>query len=149
MSRWVFLADPGSYGWAELVEEGRTVWDGIANRAAQGRLRQARRGDPVLIYHTSPDKALVGVARVASDPYPDPGHPDRVVVDLEPVTALHEPLPLDRIREDDVLGDAGFVRMPRVAIHEAPDPVWYRVLELTGTDPGSAVNMDPADAGGP
>jgi predicted RNA-binding protein with PUA-like domain len=149
MKRWVFLADPKSYGWADLVQEGRAVWDGIANRTAQGRLREARYGDVVLLYHTAPDKALVGVARVVSEPYPDPGHADRLVVDLEPVTTLREALPLDRIREDDVLSEAGFVRMPRVAIHEAPDPVWDRVLELTGTDPGTANDVDPAEVGGP
>jgi predicted RNA-binding protein with PUA-like domain len=149
MRRWVFLADPGSYGWPDLLEEGRAVWDGIANRTAQARLREARAGDDVLLYHTSPDRALVGVARVATDPYPDPGHPDRVVVDLEPVMALARPLGLDGIRADDVLGQAGFVRMPRVAVHEAPEEVWDRALDLTGTDPSWAEGMDPTGAAGP
>jgi predicted RNA-binding protein with PUA-like domain len=149
MARWVFLADPKSYGWGDLVADGRAVWDGIANRTAQGRLREARYGDVVLLYHTAPDKALVGVARVVSDPYPDPAHADRVVVDLEPITALSSTLDLAAIREDELLGRAAFVRMPRVAVHEATDAVWDRVLELTGTDPGSAEDMDPAEAGGP
>jgi predicted RNA-binding protein with PUA-like domain len=149
MAHWVFLADPKSYGWSDLVEEGCAVWDGIANRTAQGRLREARRGDGVLLYHTAPDKALVGVARVASDPYPDPADADRVVVDVEPVTALERPLALAEIREDELLADAGFVRMPRVAVHEADAELWDRVLELTGTDPASAEDMDPTEAGGP
>lgn len=149
MKRWIFLADPKSYGWTDLVREGRTVWDGIANRTAQGRLRDAAAGDRVLLYHTAPDKALVGVARVATDPYPDPAHPDRVVVDVEPVTELARPLPLAEIRDDDRLAGAGFVRMPRVAVHRAADEEWDRVLSLTGTDPGSADRVDPAQAGGP
>lgn len=133
--RWVFLADPDAYGWSDLVQEGRAVWDGIANRTAQGRLRQAASGDEVLLYHTSPDKALVGIARVARDPYPDPSHEDRVVVDLEPVTALARPLRREEVRADPVLSGAGFVRMPRVAVHAASAQEWDRVLELTGTDP--------------
>jgi predicted RNA-binding protein with PUA-like domain len=149
MSRWVFLADPKSYGWSDLVEEGRAVWDGITNRVAQGRLREARRGDGVLVYHTAPDKALVGIARVVSQPYPDPSDPDRVVVDVEPVTALARPLELAEIRADALLSEAGFVRMPRVAVHEATDPLWDRVLELSGTDPGAAEDVDPAEVGGP
>jgi predicted RNA-binding protein with PUA-like domain len=149
MARWVFLADPGSYGWAELVREGRAVWDGIGNRTAQGRLRQARRGDGILLYHTAPDRALVGIARIVTDPYPDPAHEDRMVVDVEPVTALARPLALAAVREDPVLADAGFVRMPRVAVHPAPPVVWDRVLELTGTDPGAAEDLDPAEVGGP
>jgi predicted RNA-binding protein with PUA-like domain len=149
MARWVFLADPKSYGWNDLVEEGRAVWDGIGNRTAQGRLAEASRGDSVLLYHTAPDKALVGIATVVSDPYPDASHPDRVAVDLEPVTALQRALPLDEIRGDPVLAGAGFVRMPRVAIHAASTAEWDRVMELTGTDPGTAEDLDPTGAGGP
>lgn len=149
MAYWVFLADPKAYGWSDLVQDGRAVWDGIANRTAQGRLRQVRRGDRVLLYHTAPDKALVGVARVANAPYPDPSHEDRVVVDLEPVTALARPLRLAEIRDDARLADAGFVRMPRVAVHEAPADLWEHVLTRTGTDPGEAESMDPAEVGGP
>lgn len=149
MAYWVFLADPKSYGWSDLVQDGHAVWDGIANRTAQGRLRQVRRRDRVLVYHTAPDKALVGVARVVKDPYPDPSHEDRVVVDLEPVTALARPLRLDEIRDDARLAGAGFVRMPRVAVHEAPAELWEQVLARTGTDPGAADSVDPAEAGGP
>jgi predicted RNA-binding protein with PUA-like domain len=149
MARWIFLADPKSYGWDDLVREGSTVWDGIGNRAAQNRLGSAAPDDEVLLYHTAPDKALVGTARIAAGPYPDPGHADRVVVDLEPVQALARPLPLDEIREDAVLAEAGFVRMPRVAIHPASQAEWDRVMTLSGTDPGTAGGNDPAGAGGP
>ena len=149
MSRWVFLADPDSFGWDELVRDGRAVWDGIKNRTAQNRLKEAADGDRVLIYHTSPDKAIVGIARVAGSPYPDPGAKDRVVVDVEPVTALQERIPLAAIKDDEVLAGMGFVRMPRVAVHALEDDEWNRVLELSGTDPGTADGDDPAEAGGP
>mgnify|MGYP006212006195 CR=1 FL=1 len=149
MSRWVFLADPVSFGWDELVRDGRAVWDGIKNRTAQNRLREAADGDRVLIYHTSPDKAIVGIAHVRGAPYPDPGAKDRVVVDVEPVTALARRLPLEEVKGDDVLSGMGFVRMPRVAVHALDADEWDRVLELSGTDPGTAAGDDPAEAGGP
>ena len=149
MARWVFLADPESFGWNELVRDGRAVWDGIRNRTAQDRLREAKPGDRVLIYHTAPDKAVMGVAEVTGGPYPDPQAPDRVVVDVEPVTALVRPLPLAGIKGDDVLSGMGFVRMPRVAVHAVSADQWDRVLELSGTDPGTAEGDDPAEAGGP
>lgn len=149
MGHWVFLADPDSYGWDQLVGEGTAVWDGIRNRTAQNRLREAAAGDRVLIYHTSPDKALVGIARVAGAPYPDPSDDARVVVDVEPVTTLERPLPLAEIKADDVLSGMGFVRMPRVAVHAVSEDQWDRVLELSGTDPGTAAGDDPAEVGGP
>lgn len=149
MSRWVFLADPEAFGWDELVRDGRAVWDGIRNRTAQNRLRDAAAGDRVLIYHTSPDRAVVGIARVVKGPYPDPSAADRVVVDVEPVTALERRLPLNEIKTDDVLSGMGFVRMPRVAIHRLEEDQWDRVLERSGTDPSTAEGDGPAGAGGP
>ena len=149
MSRWVFLADPDSFGWDELVRDGSAVCDGIKNRTAQNRLGEAADGDRVLVYHTSPDKALVGIARVQGEPDPDPQAEGRVVVDIEPVTALGRRLPLAEIKGDDVLAGMSFVRMPRVAVHALEPAEWDRVLELSGTDPGTASDADPAEAGGP
>lgn len=133
MRHWVFLADPETYGWAELVQEKRAVWDGIRNAVAQRNLRACEVGDEVLIYHTSPDKAIMGVARVASGSRPDPSDPDRVVVDVEPVRALQRPLALAELKADDGLQQLGFVRMPRVAVQPVSPEHFRRVLQLSGT----------------
>ncbi len=93
MTRWAFLADPEAYGWDDLVREGHAVWDGVKNAIAQRNLNTCRPGDEALVYNTAPDKSLRGIARVVSQPYADPTAPDRVVVDVEPVTALNRPLP--------------------------------------------------------
>lgn len=133
MSHWVFLADPESYGWPELLRDGSTAWDGIANRVAQRHLRACAPGDEVLIYHTAPDKALMGIARVSAPPRPDPAHEDRVVVDVEPLRPLQRPLALSELKADGRLRELGFVRMPRVAVQPVAEDDWQRVLELSGT----------------
>ena len=133
MSRWAFLADPEAYGWDDLVREGRAVWDGVKNAIAQRNLRTCRPGDEALVYHTAPDKALRGIARVVSEPYPDPNAPDRVVVDVEPARPLTRPLPMAELRADEVLAGMKFVRMPRVAVQPVSDAEWQRVLEASGT----------------
>ena len=130
--RWVLLADPESYGWSELVRDGRTVWDGIANARAQANLARTRPGDLALIYHTAPDKALMGIAKVATPARPDPANPDRVVVDVEPADPLTRPLPLAELKADAVLSGMSFVRMPRVAVQPVTAEQWARVLELAG-----------------
>ena len=131
--KWAFLADPDSYGWKELTAEGTAVWDGIRNARAQNHLRTTRTGDLALIYHTAPDKAIIGIARVRSDPYPDPAAEERVVVDVEPLKPLARPLGLAEMKADDVLRDMSFVRMPRVAVQRVTDEEWQRVLALSGT----------------
>ncbi|MGD8276400.1 MAG: EVE domain-containing protein [Gemmatimonadota bacterium] len=126
--RWVFLADPKAYGWNELVAEKSTVWDGIRNSRAQNNLKKCRKGDEVLIYHTAPDKAITGVARITGEARPDPGNPDLVVVDIEPVRPLARALPLAELKADDILSGMSFVRMPRVAVWPVTDEQWKRVL---------------------
>lgn len=131
--KWAFLADPDTYGWDDLKAEGISVWDGIANKRAQNHLRTTRPGDLALIYHTAPDKAVVGIARVTSEPRPDPKAEGRVVVDVEPVKALAHAVGLAEMKADDLLRDMSFVRMPRVAVQRVTEEEWERVLELGGT----------------
>jgi predicted RNA-binding protein with PUA-like domain len=129
---WVFLADPATYGWDQLVAEKRAVWDGIRNAVAQRNLQACSKGDEVLIYHTAPDKAVVGIARVVRTAYPDPMNDERVVVDIEPVRALPRRLPLAELKSDDELSEMSFVRMPRVAVQKVTEAQWKRVVKLAG-----------------
>jgi predicted RNA-binding protein with PUA-like domain len=130
---WVFLADPKEFGWNDLVRSGITPWDGVTNAQAQRYIAQCASGDVVLIYHTAPDKALVGLARVASGPRREPRQENRVVVDVEPVKPLARRVPLAELKSDDVLKDLPFVRMPRVAVQPLTNQQLLRVLEVSGT----------------
>lgn len=132
---WVFLADPKAWGWTELAAEKTAVWDGVKNARAQAYLKRCRKGDSVLIYHTAPDKALVGIARVTGEARPDPAKPELAVVDIVPARPLARPIPLAELKRDAVLSGMSFVRMPRVAVWPVTAEQWARVLEVSGTAP--------------
>ena len=146
---WVLLADPETYGWNELLRDGRAVWDGIKNARAQSNLGKFRVGDLALLYNTAPDKAIMGTVRVTREAYPDPKNADLVVVDVEPIVALQEPLPLSELRADKLLSEMGFVKMPRVAVQSVTMPQWERVMQKSGTDINTSMGTDPGDVGGP
>lgn len=130
---WVLLADPEDYGWNELEKAGKAVWDGIKNARAQNNLRKVKVGDKALIYHTAPDKAIIGIAKVTGDARPDPKAEDRVVIDVQPVKKLKRPLPLAELKADDVLSEMSFVKMPRVAVQSVTKEQWEQAMELSGT----------------
>jgi predicted RNA-binding protein with PUA-like domain len=132
--RWVFLADPKDYGWDDLVAEKTAVWDGVKNARAQNNLKRATRGDEVLIYHTAPDKAIIGIAKVSAEAAPDPSNEKLVVVKVKPVRPLGRQLPLAEMKEDPIMKEMSFVKMPRVAVQAVTAEQWARVLEVTGTD---------------
>jgi predicted RNA-binding protein with PUA-like domain len=146
---WVLLADPEAYGWNELLRDGQAVWDGIKNSRAQQNLRQMRVGDVALLYHTAPDKAIMGTVRVTREAYPDPKAEDRVVIDVEPITALKRKLPIAELRADAKLAQLSFVKMPRVAVQPVTSAQWERIMQVSGTDLGTSVGTGARDAGGP
>ena len=132
MSHWLLKSEPGTYSFPDLVREGTACWDGISAPAALIHLRAMRTGDEALIYHSGEERAIVGIARVVSDPYPDPKllDPKRVVIDLVPVRALSQPIPLARIKADKRFAGLGLVRISRLSVMPVPRAQWDALLKL-------------------
>jgi predicted RNA-binding protein with PUA-like domain len=131
--KWVYLADPKDYGYDDMAKDGSDVWDGVNNSRAQSNMRKAKKGDLVLIYHTAPDKAIAGIAKVTGEARPDPDSEGKVVVDLEPVKKLKRAIPLAELKADDVMSTMSFIRMPRVAVWPVTEEQWEAVLTASGT----------------
>jgi predicted RNA-binding protein with PUA-like domain len=72
MAYWLFKQEPGCYSFADLERDGSTVWDGVSNNLARQNLRQVKRGDRILFYHTGKDKAVVGEMTAHGDSRRDP-----------------------------------------------------------------------------
>lgn len=130
MSIWLTKSEPGTYSYADLVRDGRTRWDGIRNPFARAHLREMKAGDEVLYYHTGKDKAVVGVARVASAAYPDPADAEWLCVDLEPVRALERPVTLTEIKADAKLRAMVLAKNPRLSVQPVKPAERDRIYAL-------------------
>jgi predicted RNA-binding protein with PUA-like domain len=111
---WILKTEPGTYSLADLEREGRTRWDGISNPVALKHLRSMRAGDQAFIYHTGSEKAIVGVARVVSDGYPDPADPRLAAVDLAFERRVGTPVTLAAIKADPGFAHLALVRQGRL-----------------------------------
>ena len=129
---WVLKTEPSAYGFADLVRDRRTRWEGVSNPVALKHLRSMLEGDQALIYHTGNEKALVGLARIASAPYPDPAEPKLVVVDVESGKPLPRPVPMAEIRAEPAFAELGLVRVPRLSVVPLEPGQWKRLLEMAG-----------------
>ena len=129
---WVLKTEPSEYGFPDLVRDRRTRWEGVSNPVALKHLRSMQEGDDALIYHTGNEKALVGLARVVSAPYPDPKDPKLVVVDVEPVKPLQRAVPLAEIKAEPAFAELGLVRVPRLSVVPVEPPEWKRMLAMAG-----------------
>ena len=133
MALWLFKEEPGEYSFADLQRDRKTLWTGVRNPLARQHLRQVRRGDRVLFYHTGKEKAVVGEMRAAADAKPAPAEADprAVVVEVEAVRPLARPVPLTRIKADPLLRDWDLVRLPRLSVLPVTEEQWLRVEELS------------------
>lgn len=141
MSYWLLKTEPSDYSYDELEgEPSGTVWDGVRNYAALKYLRDMVKGDLALVYHTGKVRAAVGIARVASDPYPDPESDDErmMVVDVAAERRLTRPVALSQLRDEPAFSGHPLVRQPRLSVVELAPEEWSRILELAGEDPATA-----------
>ena len=131
-NRWLLKTEPSTYSFADLQKEQRAIWDGVSNPVALKHLRAMRKGDEALVYHTGDEKAIVGIAQVVSDPYPDPklDDPKRVVVDLSAVRALPKPISLAAVKADRRFADLPLVRIGRLSVMPIPAAQWSALLSL-------------------
>jgi predicted RNA-binding protein with PUA-like domain len=133
----LFKTEPTEYSYADLVRDKRAVWDGISNALALIHLRKVAKGDTVVIYHSGPDKAAVGLATAVSGAYPDPrlDEPRRVVVDLKPTKKLKHPVPLGTFKTDPVLRTVDLVRISRLSVMPLSARQLERILEHAESGP--------------
>lgn len=93
------------------------MWEGVRNYAARIHLRAMKNGDLVLFYHSGDDKAVMGIAKVVKEAYPDPTtKEDWSVVDLVPQTALKKPVTLSEIKAEKKLQNIYLVRQGRLSV---------------------------------
>src|SRR5450432_1124208 len=69
---WIFSADPHRYHWDTLFVKGKEMWHGaMGKQDAVRALKQVRKGDRVLCYHSVPERSVYCIAKVTRDPYAD------------------------------------------------------------------------------
>lgn len=125
-----FLAktDPETYSIDQLEKEKRTSWDGVNNPQAVRSIREMKPGDKVFIYHSGGLSAVVGLAKVASEPKDDPKNPKSAVADFEYLGRIDPPVTLAEIKQSKLFDDWALVRQGRLSTMAAPEKFveWMR-----------------------
>src|ERR1041384_5974823 len=117
-NHWLVKQEPGAYSGDDFGRDGKTDWTGVRNFLARKNLRAMRKGDLVLFYHSVSEKAVVGIARVVREAYPDPTaeEGDWSAVDLEPVKPLKKAVTLTQIKAEPKLREIALLRCARLSV---------------------------------
>ena len=136
MNYWLIKSEPGEYSYQDLEKDGKTIWEGVRNYAARNHLRQMKKGDFVLFYHSVDQKAVVGICKVAREFYPDPTAEkgDWSVVEFVPVKALPNPVHLHTIKSTQSLQDILLVKIGRLSVMPLEEKAYKKILELADSN---------------
>jgi len=134
MGYWLVKSDPDTYGWKELVRDGKTSWDGVRNFTARNHLRAMKPGDVALFYHSGKEKAVVGAMKILSEAHPDAtaAGEDWSAVDAAPAWTLKSPVTLARIKAEASLKDIPLVRLSRLSVMPLEKAAFDAIVSLGG-----------------
>jgi len=130
---WLFKEEPTHYSYDDFVKDKGTVWSGVKNPVAQRHLHAVKKGDRVFYYHTGDEKAVIGVAKAASDAYPDPNDKagKLVTVDVVPGKKLKRPVTLAEIKARAFFEDFPLVRISRLSVMPVSDREWSEIERMS------------------
>lgn len=152
MNYWLFKTEPGCFSFDDLKNcpDMTEPWDGVRNFQARNFLRDAvKAGDRILFYHSNiPEPAVVGLAEVVRDGYPDftaldpngehfdpkasPSNPIWYMVNVRFLKQMAKPVTLDQVKNNPLLADMPLVKRSRLSIQPVSPEQWQMVLAMAG-----------------
>lgn len=154
MAYWLIKSEPDVYGFEDLKKDKCSPWDGVRNYQARNFMRDDMKvGDRVLYYHSNTKPpGVVGIAEVASEPYPDPTqfdpkskyydpkatkeNPRWILVDFKAVCDLPRLVTLDEMKAEPALKNMRLVqRGNRLSVMPVEKAEYEQVLKMAKVKP--------------
>ncbi len=118
MKYWLVKTDPKTYSWDDFLKEQSTPWDGVRNYQARNNLKDMKKGDRVLFYHSQTTKDVIGIAKVTKEYFQDATTDDErwVAVQLEPVKTFKHSVTLVQIKNEKKLQEIALIKQSRLSV---------------------------------
>lgn len=132
MQHWMVKQEPDKYSWDDFVSEGQTDWTGVRNYQARNNLREMKKGDKVLFYHSNIGKEVVGIAKVTKTAFQDPTTDDDrwVAVELTPVKKLKKPVGLANMKANLALANLGLIKQSQLSVVAVTRDEFEEILSM-------------------
>lgn len=131
MNYWLVKQEPEKYSFDDLLKDKKTVWDGVRNYQARNNLREMKKGDQILFYHSVSEKAVVGVAQVSKENFPDPSDEKWIAVEIQPVEKFKKAVTLDEIKTEKTLENIALIKQSRLSVMPLTRKEFEKILKLS------------------
>ena len=124
---------PRGYNFSTLEIEKTTVWDGVHNNLALKHMRNMKKNDLVMYYHTGDEREIVGIMTVTSKPYPNPEEDNErfVVVDVKYKKRLKNPVSLELMKKEKSYKNWELLRISRLSVMPVPTDIWNTIIRIS------------------
>ncbi|QQS40286.1 MAG: EVE domain-containing protein [Acidobacteriota bacterium] len=131
MNHWLVKEEPEKYPFDEFKKDKKTTWSKVKNYQARNNMREMKKGDLVLYYHSGKERQIVGIAKVAKGGYSSPEDDTWTWVDLTAGKKLKNPVSLAEIKSRKFFSDFQLVTHSRLSVVPVKKAHFDKILELS------------------
>ncbi len=110
---YLLKTEPSEYSFDDLQRDKTTVWDGVSNPVALRNLRDMKKGDKLVIYHTGDERQAVGFAEVVSVEVENPTKP---AVTIRAGKPIQRPVTLAEMKSEKAFSTSPLLRQGRLSV---------------------------------
>ena len=132
MNYWLIKSEPGTYSIDDLKKEKKTMWNGVRNYTARNNLRDMKKGDICLFYHSVTDPSIVGLSKVVKESYQDPTTDETawVVADVAFEEKFKTPISLNEVKLHPKLENMQLLKQSRLSVQKVTKEEFDFILKL-------------------
>ena len=136
MAYWLVKSEPETWSWNDQVKKGDKgePWSGVRNFTARRHLKEMKVGDRAFFYHSGEERAVVGIAEIIREAYPDPTDPKGVfvMVDVKAIEPMPKPVTLAAVKAEPRLAEMALVRYSRLSVQPVTTTEWKLISKMGG-----------------
>jgi predicted RNA-binding protein with PUA-like domain len=133
MNYWLIKSEPDTYGFDQMKSDKKTLWDGVRNYQARNFMKEMKKGDIALFYHSGKDRQVVGEVEIVKEYYQDPTTEDTnwVVVDVKYKKTFANPVDLAEIKARKTLSEMHLVRNSRLSVSSVKKKEYDMIVKMS------------------
>ncbi|MFN3196635.1 MAG: EVE domain-containing protein [Chlorobiota bacterium] len=133
MKYWLVKSEPNTYSFDEMKKDKKTFWDGVKNYQARNFMKEMKKGDIALFYHSGKDRQVVGEVEIIKEHYQDPTTDDDrwVAVDVKYKKTLKNPVSLSDIKDRKTLAEMHLVRNSRLSVMPVTKKEYEMIIRMS------------------
>lgn len=132
MNYWLIKSEPHTYSFEQMKSDKKTMWNGVRNYQARNFMREMKKGDIALFYHSGKDRQIVGEVEIVKEYYQDPTTDDTnwVVVDVQYKYTFTNPVNLADVKAVEMLSEMHLVRNSRLSVSSVTKGEYDMIVKM-------------------